>query len=775
MVVLLPVSVLPYATVHHGWRAGLAVLLALAAGPALLRGLGRRRPKLGWWLPAGAFALALALATGSFVPLSAESRSVLAPTIAPHLGGSMALVGVDKAPLALELNRGLQEWALSAALVACLLGLGLLVRDGRRGGRIAWIALGTGLGLLVLAIAHRAVDAPFIWWTSGVPSFSREPFFGTFVNPNHGGLFCAALAPLALCMTLRYEGARRTAGAVIAALLVLGALFAQSRGALLALGAGLLVGGALLDRRVGLVGLCFSALAVIGLVVVGPTEALVALSEFAVPEALDEGQDLVAGRGDVLRDAVLLIQHRPLFGVGPAGFDDAFHMVKRSPAFSYTTHAHLELLQLVAEQGWPATMAWLVGFGAIAVRAFRVAPSLSWRRRLLLAGFGGVAGALACSTMYTFPLRIGALQILGMIAVGSVLGLSGASERTSRRFALAGLLPTGLVLAVLTLARFAPGDAWWGPSEEALEAGLRALDAGDAELADERLRLALRRRPANREALQLLTRTAVQLGDVEGAFQAARAATEVYPTLPWVWRDLARLQRRVGDFDESRDTWRRVLECALPDDQRSQVVAEALLGPGDPVAIVDRVVPDRGDVLILAGRELERVEAMEEAEQRLVRAAELDVRYAAHLAAFLLRAGRAEEALVQAERSDSCFALEIAGNALLKLDRSQEALEHFESSMGCTDDPERGRRLRIGLARARIETGDTRGVQTLESLLQEDPTDVQVLRLLAREARESSHRSRLQEYLSLLVEADAATPREVRELERLEVGLPIQR
>jgi len=409
------------------------------------------------------------------------------------------------------------------------------------------------------------------------------------------------------------------------------------------------------------------------------------------------------------------------------------------------------------------------------VRAFRVAPTLAWRRRLLLAGFAGVAGALACSTVYTFPLRIGALQVLGMIAVGSVLGLSESSERRSRCVPLVGLLPTGIALAVLALARFAPPDAWWGSSEEALQAGRAALDAEDAELADEQLRLALRRRPANREALQLLTWTAVQLGDVDGAFEAARAATEVYPTLPWVWRDLARLQRRVGDFDESRDTWRRVLECALPDDQRPQVVREALQGPGDLVAIVDQVLPDRGEVLILAGRELEQAEEFEEAERRLERAAELDVRYAAQLGAFLLRSGRAEEALEQARRTDSCFGREIAGNALLKLQRSQEALEHFEASLGCADEPERSRRLRIGLARARIETGDSRGVQTLESILQEDPTDVQVLRLLARDARDNGHRSRLQDYLQRLVEADAATPREARELERLEVGLPIER
>lgn len=771
---LLPLSVLPFATVHEGWRAALAVGAALIGGLALLRGLDRRRPSLGWWLPTVGFGLALLLSAGAFLPLSAQTRATLAPAVSPAVQTSLDLAGIDLAPLALEMNRGLQEWALSLALVVALLALGLLVRDGRRASRMAWIALSTGLGVLGLALAHRALGLEFIWGESGIPAFSREPFFGTFVNPNHGGLYCAALVPLAFGLGLRKEGSLRTLAWVISGLMVLGALFAQSRGALLALAAGVLVGGALMDRRTGLVGLAGLVCAGLALLVVGPTQALVALSEFVVPEALQEGQDLVTGRGELLADALRLAEHGPLLGVGPAGFDDAFQMVKASSDFSYTAHAHNELIQTVVEAGWPATLAWLLGFGALAVRAFRVAPTLSLRRRALLAGFGGVLGALASATLFTFPLRIGALQVLGVVAAGCLLGLSEVSQRRASSFRPQALAGSLLALAVLGLARLAPADATWGPAEPALERARLALSEQRPQEAQEALHLALARRPAHREALQLLVRAEAQLGDVEGAFAAAHAATVVYPTLPWVWRDLARLQRRVGDFTESRDTWRRVLELDLPDEDRAAVVREALQGPGLLVPIAEQVLPDRADVLVIAALELEQAGEVEEAELRFRRAAELHERYGAWLAAFFLRQQRPEEALAAAT-GDSCFAREVSGNALLKLDRSEEALQLFEAAMGaCGEEEGRGHRLRVGLARARMETGDPRGVQSMEALLVDRPEDAQLLRLLAREARDQKHRSRLVGYLERLVAAEAASPREAAELERLHAGLPLE-
>ena len=208
---LLPLSLLPFAAVHEGWRAALGVLAAVVGGLALVRGLSRRNPNKAWLGASVAFTLALVMAAGSFIPLGGEARQSLNPTVQQALAGSYAAAGVETAPLALELHRGLQEWGLSAALVVCLLALGLLVRDGRRAGRLAWTVLGCGVGVLLLAILHRAAGATGIWGTS-VPAFSRDPFFGVFVNPNHGGLFCAALVPLAVGLGFRKTGTHRAAG-----------------------------------------------------------------------------------------------------------------------------------------------------------------------------------------------------------------------------------------------------------------------------------------------------------------------------------------------------------------------------------------------------------------------------------------------------------------------------------------------------------------------------------------------------------------------------------
>ena len=83
------------------------------------------------------------------------------------------------------------------------------------------------LVLCCIAWLQHLSSAPSIYWISDIPSYKREYFFGSFVNPNHAGAFLAATLPLALSM-------RGNKKYIFSVLLALGLWTTQSRGAVIA-------------------------------------------------------------------------------------------------------------------------------------------------------------------------------------------------------------------------------------------------------------------------------------------------------------------------------------------------------------------------------------------------------------------------------------------------------------------------------------------------------------------------------------------------------------
>lgn len=781
---MLPAAMVPFATVHPFARGLVSLVAGVLGGLALSWGVRQRRPSSSIFGFGFCGSVALLLSAAALLPVDAAARLSLQPGLAEVVNDSLALAGVERAPLALDPHNALLEWAVSAYFLIFTLGIALAVRSSERAGALGWVVCASGVGLVLLAAAHRLTGAHTIWWISSVPEFSREPFFGSFVNPNDGGLACAAALVFSVGLALRHSGTLRSLAVVAAVLLAAGVRFSGSRGAILSLGAGLfvlalVVGG----RRLRLGFGALAAVAIVAALVIGPREIGQSLSDWLVPEALGPGEDVYTGRAEVNLDTLALIAAAPLAGVGHAGFDDGFHLVKSTPTFASTVHAHQELLQVAAEHGIPVVLLWLVAVALVIGVVLRAVlwGDLSRRRRALLGGAAGAAVAIGLACLFSFPLRIGALEVLFALSVGSCLGLGSGEDRSRvagtgralRVLAAALFLGAGLMQgAALALAD--SDSSLYGSADAALARGDSKLVPGAEksayELAVKDYRLALARQPLRRDAAQKLSRALFALHDFDGALNALVVATRMYPTLAWPWRDLARMQRRLGDYEESRNTWRHMLACDLPDGDDHLYVEEALRGPGDPARIAFLALPERADRLAVGAKVLEGQEAFAAAEMVYRRAAKMNPRYRAHLGAALLRwerAGEAAEAV--AGEPVSCFSLRVRGEALLRLNEPEDALEAWQAALDlCGNaDAEAFREIRLGTARSRIALKDERGLTALEAILKEEPGNVPVRRMLIAAFRDLGMKGRVAEQLDWLITNGRATPAERAEFDAL--------
>jgi tetratricopeptide (TPR) repeat protein len=773
MLALLPLAVLGFGAVHAWPRLGLALAAALIGW--MLWRKGRVAPDR---LHRGLFAVtitAIALSAVPFIPVDDGWRAVLQPGIASPVTAALDLVGAGARPLALDPHRGLIEWALGAGLV--LLGWGAAVRVTRaaRAWRITWACVGTGVALVGLALVERWTGATSILWITDVPSVVREPFFGTFVNTNHGGALCAALIPMSVAMAAIGPAQRRSVGLLCAATLSGGVVAAGSRGALLAavvgVGTVLLLAGGPRTRRVVLIAVGTLVLAVL---VGGPEASLRALGAVVAPEVgemVDRGYvDLTTGRQALLAEVWTLAKGVWVLGVGSAGFDDAYRVIKTSPSFNISSHAHNELLQIVVEHGVVVALLWVAAAIAVARIAIHGAGVWAQRpdRRWLIAGFAGSLGATGLFAMVDFPMRVGAHGVLAAITAGSIVGL--ARRRGT------GVSPGPLMrgsLIVLMLSTLACGLAVligaWSPAGPFGSPGTAIHRLNDPELA-------IRRQPVNRRALQRLARTRVESGDHAAAAQILEVATGIYPSLPWLWRDRARLARQMGDEAQARAAWTRLMVLDLPERHDPlPLVREAIFGAGDdaPIDVARQVLPERGDRWRQAARLFAQLDMRADAEALFQRALQLDPSGVAHFASALLRWGRPDEALaLVGPKPEDCARRRIRSSALLDLGRYDEAVDSFRATL--TKCGVRDWALRAGLGRARLRSGDDRGVDSMSRLIAERPQAHGLRRALIRFLAATGRPSQAAPHLEHLILSGVASRAERAAFARAAQGLPIR-
>jgi O-antigen ligase len=308
----------------------------------------------------------LVLAAIQLAPLGEGAVSVLSPCASTL---RLGLEPVPEATLSLAADATASALRTGAALVGILFVTTTVVAA-RGATRLAVAALAAaafqGLyGLLVLASGHARI------WS--VPKTAYlDSATGTYINHNHFAGFLAATLPLGVGLVIakarRARERSRSKGGLIGTLgpegsksLLLGLLALTGA-------AGLLLSFSRAGTALGVIAIAGTA----GVVLRGKTvhrlAAIAIVVAIAAVPLLDLGADRLAaryaiaaddfqatgGRLDVARDTLRMIAAFPVIGCGFGAFTWVFPAFSSPEVRLHYTHAHNDLLQLVAEGGLPA-------------------------------------------------------------------------------------------------------------------------------------------------------------------------------------------------------------------------------------------------------------------------------------------------------------------------------------------------------------------------------------------------------------------------------------
>ena len=371
-----------------------------------------------------------------------------------------------------------------------------------------------------------------------------------------------------------------------------------------------LVAGVVLTAASGSRAALLGALAAVVLVVVverrgWPTPALagagLAVLAVALPTTRDRlsGVDelaaaTVSGRSILWRDTAHLLLGRPLTGVGPSGFVDAWW-----PAASERWHLevgdanppdspHTAVLQVLGAGGFLLLALTIALVAVTAVRGVRSFRASDDDRRALLLGAGGalVAGVVTLSAGFTHAATTPLLCLLA----GALVGAPPGGRRWVGRAVAVGAGVWFLVLAVACVG------------EVRTEQAVTLAASGQSDRADAAFRQARALRPWDPDLALLATQAF-------GAGAAAGDRASASRTLEWSDRSLASTP---DSLDAARN--RAIALAALGRVDEARALLDGLLAR-DPMDV---------DLLVAAGTLAAQDGDLDTALRRLHRATELD-------------------------------------------------------------------------------------------------------------------------------------------------------
>ena len=449
---------LPFGSVVGRARLPLvAVPLALCTAAALLRLYATRdrtntaQPTRPWTIWGSGALLFLAAGALQLLPLPPPLLRALSPDAHAIWSGAsrVALLAGEPArtawPLTVDPRATAAELLRLAALFAAFTAAALLVRSHARRRALAVVLCAAALFEAMYGLRQAALQRYEVWGWVNQLVFHRVT--GTFVNPNHYAHYIAIILPMAIFLgatlwrkaaTPDHPVAARFAAlverhallagfALLAALACLaGLLLAQSRGALIALAAGLIGVAALLPgRRIARV--AFASVA--GLLLV------LALALFLGPErtvarfAPGQVGEQAGGRRDTIVTAVRLWERFPLFGSGHGTFEAVVSMEQNRDLERIYNHAHNDYVEIAATAGTAgftiALVALIGGYVALVRMTFGAAArELTWVRRAFQAAALASIAIAAVHALFDFnffiPSNPATLAVIAGAAVASI-------------------------------------------------------------------------------------------------------------------------------------------------------------------------------------------------------------------------------------------------------------------------------------------------------------------------------------------------------------------
>jgi O-antigen ligase len=409
---------LPFGAVIERVRVPLiAVPIAVCIVATLLRlyvvrnRISSSRPTMAWLIGASGTALFILAGLLQLIPLPASLLRALSPeshAIWSAASRVAALAGVQTSalhPISVDPAATRFELYRIVALFATFTASTLLMRKPGRRVALAVILCLAAMFETFYGAREAALHRYEIWGWANRLIFNRVT--GTFVNPNHFAHYLAIILPLALFVAAfawyRSGDARAplrrrlamlverqllwVALAVISTIVcVAGILLAQSRGALLALGGGILIVAACLPgKRVTriVLGAVAGVLLVVAVAFFLGAERT-SLARISTTDA--EQQRSLGGRLVGIEAAIRVWQRFPLLGSGLGTFDRVVSLEQRKNLAWTYHHAHNDYVEIAATTG---TIGYLIailtlfgGYVALVRMTFgRDAATLGWIRR----------------------------------------------------------------------------------------------------------------------------------------------------------------------------------------------------------------------------------------------------------------------------------------------------------------------------------------------------------------------------------------------------------
>lgn len=458
---------LPFGSVVPRARLPLiAVPLLLCAAAASLRLIATRgrpatsqatRPWIIWSIGA---VLLLVVCALQLLPMPADLLRALSPEseaiwrAAARIGQLAGEPLSNAHPITVDPRVTFLELFRMAALLATFLTASLLIRTHGQRMALAYVLCGTAVFESLYGLREAALQRYAIWGWVNKLIFNRVT--GTFVNPNHFAHYLVIVVPIALFLIafawhvsgqedlpisrrlamLLERRVLATGFAIIAVLICLAAvLLAQSRGALLSLGAGVLLVAALMPgRRVPRIGLAVSAgvvLVVTFILYLGPerTVARFMPSEF-------ERQTLV-GRRVGIGAAFQIWQRFAVFGSGFGTFERVVSMEQNLDLEKIYHHAHNDYMEMAATGGTLSlvivVVALLGGYAAFVRMTFgKPSSELTWRRRAFQTAALASLTIAMMHALFDFNFYIPSNPVTLAAIVGAAVATFDHDKRTRR-------------------------------------------------------------------------------------------------------------------------------------------------------------------------------------------------------------------------------------------------------------------------------------------------------------------------------------------------------
>lgn len=425
-------------------------------------------------------------------------------------------------------------------------------------------------------------DSPYIYWISHIPLVQKEAFFGTFINPNHSGYFLASVLPLALIQTRsgwKYVGS---------ALLIASIIQTQSRGAI----------GCMM------VVLCWynlqNSIAFKKLVIASLVSVIVGL--FLLYFYADI-HSFTAERTIIWQDSLRIFDMSWWLGTGYGGFSRVYPMVKSTPQYTYTAHAHEEYLQYLIEQGMIGSSVFCAIGWMIYHKYLRNTTNKVQTAILQSVCCFAIAGFV------DFPLR---LSSLGML-LATTTAFWHSKEKTTN---IPSLRIHPSVLVVFCAVLGFQIVTWNSPNSQYNHIHPNYNDT------IENLEPALYADPLHVNYLQNYIHKQEKLDSKEKNLLSSLLAIDKTNVQSWILQ--ARISKRLGDHSNSCLAWNRVWELDFPIlSDKLNFVAEALAcTPTLWEAIF--ALPDNSAILVRASQLLFAQNLNQEALFCLERASVLD-------------------------------------------------------------------------------------------------------------------------------------------------------